>query len=170
MTISLSWHHPHYSDDEINAPIERVLSENIMMAMSTVSMDGETPRSWINSMYFAYADDLTFYILTYPTSEHIHNITVNPSVALAIASMQAPDQYKVGLQITGTCDAVDDAELVRATAVYAERFGWLGDFVRSADDWKTTTLVSRLYKITPERVKMFTERHIGTEMWIDLRL
>ncbi len=170
MAISLSWHHPHYSDDDINTPIDRILSENIMMAMSSVSMHDKTPRSWINSIYFAYADDLTFYILTYPTSEHIRNITVNPSVALAIASPQVPDQYKVGLQIAGTCTAVKNSEIVRATAIYATRFPWLGDFIRDIADWETTTLVSRLYKITPQRIKMFTERQIGTEMWIDLRL
>ena len=171
MRIALTWNHPSYRDAEINEPIERVLSTNIMMSMATVHMrDDGVPESWINSMYFAYTEDLIFYILTYPTAEHVHNLMHNPSVALAIASQQPPDKHKVGLQIGGTCVPVPDDELAVATKVYAERFPWLRDFVRSAEDWQTTSLVSRLYKVTPRRIKVFSERQIGTEMWLELHV
>lgn len=170
MKLILQWNNQTHSDADINAPIEKVLDENLMMAMATVDMTERKPQSWINSMYFAYTPDMTIYILTYPTAHHTHNIDENTSVALAIASAQGPDQYKVGLQIRGECVPVTDAELAEATEVYAARFPWIRDFVPSADAWAETTLVSRLYKITPKTIKVFSERQHGTEMWMELNV
>jgi uncharacterized protein YhbP (UPF0306 family) len=59
----------------------RLLKKNAPCAFATVTPDG---RAYANTAYLVYSRSLEIYFLSHPESVHCHNVTSNPTMAIAV--------------------------------------------------------------------------------------
>ncbi len=157
-----------YPDEMIEKSIKGILEHNILLSMASINEN----EAWINAGYYAFDEHLNIYYLTPPSSQHAKNLEMNPSVAVSVfdSHQTDPTKPKQGLQIFGTWSLVDATSLPRVTLLYAKRFPWLGSFIKHPLDWTKKILESRLYQITPKRIKIFDEPTFGEETWVEITI
>src|ERR687887_2500648 len=126
---------------------ESLLEASTLCAISTVSPRG---RAYVNTAYFAWAQDLRIIWCSMPHARHSRNLRANPSVAIAVYdSGQTWGKPDRGIQLFGEARACsEDAE-----AVYAARFARY-----EPEEFGSY----RFYELVPRRVKLFDERALGS--------
>ncbi|HVX92658.1 MAG TPA: pyridoxamine 5'-phosphate oxidase family protein [Candidatus Dojkabacteria bacterium] len=155
------------SDDKILSIILGILKDTTLASMSTVD---DMQQPWINTFFFNFDDDLNFYLLTSPQTRHGENIKKNNRVAINIFdSHQKPSDKKKGVFVQGTCEqVVNPIDLVKGLVIYGERFGKI-EGIKDVKDFAKLGWESRLYKVVPNYIKLFTEE-TGEEKYIDIFL
>lgn len=168
MQLALQFHHPQYSDEQINKSLSEILESNTLLSMATLK-DGHEP--WINTVYYTYNEKLEFYFMTPTDTQHCINLKTNHSVAVSVFdSHQQPTDKKRGLQLFGAWELATGLVLEEGTQLYAARFPWLSNYIKETKDWETTTLHSRIYVIHTKNIKIFDEGIFGPETWVTSRL
>jgi len=113
-----------FSHERIRRSIARILWENVLCSMSTVTR-GNRPH--INTVYFCYTSDLELYFLSDPSSRHCRNLERDPSLAMTIfRSAQEWGGQDRGLQLFGTCRRTRGRGASEAEQHYAARFSPYG--------------------------------------------
>ncbi len=142
------------SPERLLAAAIRILDANVLCAIATMTATG---GSHINTAYFCYSDDLELYFLSHPESRHGRNLSATPSAAVAVYSSTqtwgGPDR---GLQLFGTCGAVDGRVLERAERFYRERFPRFADL--PAED---LARAYRLYRFQAKELKVLDDEEFG---------
>lgn len=168
MKIKLSFNNKIFSDNQINQSINEILSSNTLFSMASIK---DKSKSWVNTVYFAYGDQLVFYFLTPPTAQHSKNIEANNSVAVSVFdSHQAVTGKKRGLQIFGTCHLARGQEVKEGIKVYGSRFPSFASRVHSANDFEKLKMESRIYVVIPHMIKIFDEVIFGEEKWVTIKV
>jgi uncharacterized protein YhbP (UPF0306 family) len=149
-TLKRSW-----NDKNALRSIYRILGENLLCSMSTVTKEN---KAHINIAYFAYAKKgrLEIFYLSYPDSMHSKNLLLNPSMGMAIYnSNQEWGARDRGMQLLGKCKEAKGAVRERAESFYSARYRkyaeWRKDFAKERG-----TFELRFYRFIP-RVAMFLD-------------
>jgi uncharacterized protein YhbP (UPF0306 family) len=147
----------------VRASLFRILNENVLCSMATVTSDYQ---AYVNTAYFSYSENLELYFVSHPGSGHCRNLETNPSMAMTVfSSSQAwgsPDQ---GLQLFGTCALARGADAIKALNSYAGRFPTYMGWQRSLspeDPGKNY----QLYRFLGNRVKVFDEHAWGKPLTV----
>ena len=142
---------------DLKSEIDEYLKTQRLMAVATY---GKSP--WIANVYYVHDADLNLYFLSKHWREHCQAIEADNRVTAAIADSHQPI-YKPqkGLQISGTAQPVNIISRLEWmfkmwNKLVAGREGeQLSDPIKFLDAG-----TSKIYKITPSRIKFF-----NTELW-----
>jgi uncharacterized protein len=157
-----------FSDERIRRSIARILRENVLCSMSTVT-PGNRPH--INTAYFCYTSDLELYFLSDPSSRHSQNLERNPSLAMTIfRSAQEWGGQDRGLQLFGICRRTRGRGAGDAERCYAARFSPYRKWMKGlspAERRQAALLRSyAFYRFLPSRIKILDEREFGGAMFV----
>jgi uncharacterized protein len=131
-----------------------LLDGSMLCAVATVSSRG---RAHVNTVYFAWDDELTLVWLSDPEAQHSRNVRGGGSAAVAVfdstQSWGGPDR---GIQLFGSArEAGRAAE--EAESVYARRF----------PGYDRAELAGyRFYRFRPRRIKLFHEEALGSGVFV----
>ncbi len=121
----------------------------------SVATYGEYP--WIANVYYVHDSDLNLYFLSKHWREHCKAIELNSKVAVAIADSSQPIyRPQIGLQISGTAAPVNIISSLKwmfkmwNKLIAEEKGEKLSDPKKFLDAG-----LSKVYKITPKRIKFF---------------
>src|SRR2546422_8958446 len=160
MTIQIL--HEKFSNHRVRQSILRLLEENALCSISTV-----TPRNraYINTAYFAYSENVELFLYSYPDSQHSKNLERNTSMAITIfRSAQAWGNPDRGMQLFGSCKEAHGKLAVRAERTYASRFPafkkWKDDLEREEG------FGLQAYRFMPASVKLLDEPKFGGGVFI----
>lgn len=133
------------------------------MALSTMGA-----HIWICWVFFLIDDDLNIYFIS-PDSQHTRDIKKNSEVACAISNTQQDTfSSKKGVQIYGK------AEQLKGPVQLKWFFNMWKDVISLESDFFTyqnyldKVVTSRVYKITPEKIKWYNEDLDDEEYIFDL--
>lgn len=157
-----------FSDERIRRSISRILRENVLCSISTVSPGN---RAHVNTAYFCYTPELTLYFLSDPSSRHCRNLERNDSVAMTIfRSAQEWGGQDRGLQLFGVCRRTSGRGTVEAERFYAARFSPYDKWMKGmspAERRQAALLQSYVfYRFLPRRVKILDEREFGGAIFV----
>lgn len=148
----------------VERSVNRVLEETSLCAWSTVTGDG---KAHVNIGYFAYSDQLEFFLLSHPNSLHCRNIEANDSMAVAVfASTQHWTDPGRGIQFFGACTRTSGGDAARAERIYGQRFS-------AFLEWKAAIRPIdagygyRLYRFVAERLKILDEPEFGDAVFVE---
>lgn len=136
----------------------RSLAGDLLEASTLCAIATVTPRgaAYVNTAYFAWADDLRIVWLSEPRARHSRNVRANGSAAVAVYDAgQTWGEADRGIQLFGEVRAGGpDAE-----AVYARRFSRYED-----------AGAYRFYELLPQRLKLFDEPSLGSGTFVTARV
>lgn len=142
---------------DLKKQIDNYLKTQRLMSVATY---GDYP--WIANVYFIHDKDLNLYFLSKHWREHCVAIEKNPKVAVAIVdSHQLIYKPQIGIQLYGTAKSVSAiSKLEWMFKIWNKLIaGSKGE--KLADPKKFMDAgVSKVYKITPKRIKFF-----NTNLW-----
>lgn len=151
------------SYNKVRRSIFRILNDNVLCSMATVSDNG---RAHINTAYFSFTADLELYFLSHPDSTHCRNLATNPSMAVSVFSSEqswsGPDQ---GVQLFGTCRQTRGSLVKQAVRSYGGRF-------RQYAKWNLRLKPNgsareyRFYRFVPTYIKVFDEAAFGDAVFV----
>ncbi len=135
------------------------LKDHKLMAIAT---HGDFP--WIATVYYTFDDNLSLYFLSNPNTLHCQHIHKNNKVAVSIAdSRQNINQLKKGLQISGIAEQISDIEKIKHALKIWKDFLKVEDRELSYENMIKKVITSRIYKITPKRIKLFNQELFNVE-------
>lgn len=156
-----------FTDRRVKRSLFRILKENKLCSMATVSPDRE---AHINTAYFAYSHEPELFFVSYPDSIHCQNLLKNPSMAMTVfSSKQTWGRADTGVQLFGTCREAKGQLIRKAERTYAKRFPRLFE-------WKNRTtkeegaFLLRFFRFVPRNAKIFDEAEFGGGVFIIVRL
>lgn len=137
--------------------LEYLKSQDLMI----LATDGPTA----STLYYGIDDDLNFYIVTSPTSEHGKRFAKNPNVACVIVDTNQKmfaTKHKNGVQVKGSAKQITDIERMRkALNVWAHANKEMAEkFFKNISEgkWK-----DRVFVIKPKEIKWFNEELYGEQ-------
>jgi uncharacterized protein YhbP (UPF0306 family) len=150
--------------ERVERSVNRVLDETSLCAWSTVTRG---KKAHVNIGYFAYSDELEFFLLSHPSSVHCRNVEANSSMAVAVfASTQRWTDPGRGIQFFGTCARAAGADAARAELVYGQRFSAFAAWkaaIKPAD----AESGYRFYRFLAEKLKVLDESELGEAVFVE---
>ena len=129
---------------------ERILASNLYMTLATA--DG-TGVPWASPVWYAPSADRTeLYWVSRPQTRHSRNLAARPELAIVIFDSTVPVYTGQAVYNAAIGGIVPDADLERATGVFAERSRAEGE------DWTVTDVQA------PAELRLY--RAIVRERWI----
>ena len=148
---------PVHRSMNLKQEIDNYLKSQRLMSVATY---GDIP--WIANVYYVHDKDLSLYFLSKHWREHCKAIDENEKVAVAIADSSQPI-YKPqkGLQINGMAKSVNIISSLQWMFKMWNKLiaGAKGEKLSDPKKFLDAGL-SKVYKITPKRIKFF-----NTELW-----
>ncbi|MEK7105510.1 MAG: pyridoxamine 5'-phosphate oxidase family protein [Patescibacteria group bacterium] len=92
--------------EDVRKLIEEALEKGYLMSLATV--DGAGP--WASLVVFIYDKDFNLYWLSLPTRRHSIAIEADPRAAATITSVSKRDDEKIGLQVQGHAERVQNVD------------------------------------------------------------
>lgn len=137
--------------------IDKYLGTQKLMSVATF---GGTP--WIANVYFVHDKELNLYFLSKHWREHCLAIEKNNQVAVAIADSHQPIfKPQKGIQVMGTAKSVNVISSLEWMFKMWNKLIAQSKGERLTDPKKfLEARTSKIYKITPKRIKFF-----NTELW-----
>jgi hypothetical protein len=74
------------------------------------------------------------------------------------------------LQLFGTCEQVNESQLVDAIQLFTQRFPDFGKAITSPEDFHAGKTERKLFSISVQRLKLVDEPHLGRRNYISLTL
>ncbi len=147
----------------VQRSVHRLLSENLLCSMASVTADG---CAHINTAYFCYSPELEIYFLSHQKALHCKNILSNPSMAMAVfSSNQSWGSSDSGLQLFGTCKKAIGREAIKADQLYGKRFAeynaWKADLASDSLGQEY-----RFYRFVTAELKVFDEKELGAGTFV----
>ena len=129
------------------------LKQHKLMQVATF---GDFP--WIANVYYAFDNDLNLYFLSGEQTLHCKQIMQNEKVAVAIVdSRLGLHDKQIGLQMWGVAKKVSDIEKLRyALAMWKQVLNEKDDDL-SAENILNNVVKSRVWRIAPKRIKIFSK-------------
>lgn len=148
---------------KVKRSVLRLLRENVLFSMATVTVEG---RAHVNTVYFAWSEDLDLFFLSHPGSLHCRNLARNPSMSAAVfSSEQTWGHSDRGVQLFGTCARATGALAGKAERLYGRHFRgfprwWAG---LAADD---AAREYRFYRFAVRSLKVIDDRAFGGAVFV----
>ena len=153
---------------ELTELVRGILEDNRLCAMSTVNRDG---TAHVNTAFFCWDPDWRLFFTSSVGAIHSINVIERSSMAVTVYdSRQEWDDWKVGLQLFGSCTVARDAEGRLGAQLYKRRFPayakWRDTVGRAvvADD------VAGFYVFVPDALKVLHEEVLGEENFVSVSL
>ncbi|OGY39552.1 MAG: hypothetical protein A2418_03300 [Candidatus Brennerbacteria bacterium RIFOXYC1_FULL_41_11] len=130
------------------------LKTNKLMSVATF---GSYP--WIANVYYVFDDEMNLYFLSGEKTLHCQQISQNEKVAVAIVdSHQGFHDKQIGLQMWGIAKKVSDLEKLRyVLGMWKQALNEKDDNL-SAEHIINNVIKSRVYRISPKRIKIFSKQ------------
>ena len=130
------------------------LKQHNLMQLATY---GES-HPWIASVYYSFDQDLNLYFLSSPKTIHCKQIKENSQVSVAITnSSQSISGDKKGLQLYGHAEQISDvAKIKHSLHLWKQQLG-VTDESLSYENMAKKVISSKMYKITPKKIKFFNQ-------------
>jgi len=139
--------------------LQNYLNSERLMAIAT---QGE--HLWAATVYYVSDDDLNLYFISPPNSEHIEHIQQNNNIACAIAdSHQSAAKPKVGLQLFGIASEETDLERVKWMLKMYNKLHPTTKEKLNFENFQSKVMTSRVYKVSPTKIKFFNQELFGDE-------
>lgn len=147
----------------------RILEDSTLCSIATWSRE---TGPHINTAYFAYSRDLSFYFLSHPDSVHGRNLRTHPEMAMTVfRSDQRWGTSNRGVQLFGPGREVRGSAARVAERAYAKRFPLLRRWARSRTEESRALAVQvrsyRFYRFLPSRVKILDEAVFGGAVLVE---
>lgn len=148
---------------DTTATLKKIIAENNFMVIAT----SDDKKPWISPVFFATADDKTFYWHSGKDTKHSHIIARNPHIAVVIFNSTNPEIP--GLYMKGKAVEVGDEELAESLEILFSK--------APMDDQKRKDILSRtedfqgegklrLYKFVAEQFYLSNSKR-WHEKWLD---
>jgi len=165
--LLIHFDHPQYLDTVLGESITGLLDDCTEFALATTNGD----KAHISIAHFAYNRVLDLYILTPPYSQHIKNLDINPSVALAIWDAKKRfGEEKREIIAFGACERVQKLDMANALRQYSQRFRGLLEIVKHPMDFAKGATDSRLFVVKVSEIRLLDEQRFGKEKYIYLKI
>ena len=139
---------------ELPASLREFISAQNTLTLATLNADG-TPHAC--DLFYAHADDLTFYFLSDPKTAHIRNLEREPRVSAALHGASRGWQEIRGVQVGGTARRVAQlGERARGYSLYIAKFAFVSQWlptVGALGQLHKSLGVVELYQIAPHWVR-----------------
>src|SRR5437660_6263418 len=90
---------PKFASDQLEVAVRVILKRTALWSMATVNSKNECH---INTAYFSYDDDLTFYFVSDLKTQHSKNLKYSACAAVTVFDSRQPwDSFHKGLQLFG---------------------------------------------------------------------
>lgn len=127
-------------------------SERLM----TIATQGE--HIWVATVYYISDNDLNLYFISPPDSEHVKHIKSNSEVACAIAnSNQGAGKLKIGLQLYGNASEEKGLDTIKWMLKMYNKLHPTTKDALNFRNFQSRIMTSRVYKITPKKIKFFNQ-------------
>lgn len=129
------------------------------MTIATIAQDG---KPYVSTVYFAHSVEKNeIYFLSKYHREHSKHILNKNNVAVAIVDQsQEPSENKTGLQIQGVSQMIAVEEAKAARIIYNTKIPQIEVTDAEVEDG---TDGHKLWKITPQKIKIWDESQYGGE-------
>jgi len=129
------------------------LNTQKLMSVATFT---DTP--WAACVYYVTDNDLNFYFVSPPTSEHAQALEKNSQVACTIYnSGQNVEDKKIGVQLWGNSEKVSGIGQLKWFFKMWAKINPGNKEKINYKNYDTKVISSKVYKITPKRIKFFNE-------------
>ncbi len=141
------------NNQQVLKHVKEFVKSRYQMVLAT---NGEHP--WIATLYYSVDDKLNFYFLSDPKTLHCRHIAKNPKVAFSIAdSPQPPGSQKQGIQLYGLAHEVSGRQkIVHALSLWRKTLN-VSDEAYTYHGMVKKLIEGRMYKVTPVKIKYFSE-------------
>jgi len=139
--------------EQLKIDLHQYLDKHSLMALSTCS-----DNPWVCFVYYIVDKDFNFYFISPPDSKHAMDIVDNATVAAGVAdSRQKVEDIKMGVQMQGTAEEVSSLGKVEwFFKMWAKLYPGNKDKL-NFENYRTSVILSKVYKITPSKIKWFNE-------------
>lgn len=128
----------------------------------TLATHGE--HLWAATVFYVSDDDLNLYFISPPDAEHVEQINVNSEVACAIAdSHQKAGEPKLGLQLYGHASEEKGLETLKWMFKMYNKLHPTTKEKLNFDNFQSKVMTSRVFKVTPKKIKFFNQELFGDE-------
>ena len=148
--------------------VQGILDETVLCSMSTVNEDG---TAHVNTAFFCADSEWRLFFISSNDTRHSRNIVTRSSLAVAVFdSHQDWDDWKIGLQMFGTCGVARGRDGSLAAKLYKKRFPayarWLHALGRAVGHSSAPTF----FMFVPESLKVLHEEELGEETFVTISL
>lgn len=157
-----------YSEVALRPLVQGILDKVSLCAMSSVNTDG---TAHANTAFYCVDSEWCIYFVSDKEAKHSRNVALHPSMAITVYdSSQGWDDWKVGLQLFGTCSLVDGGDVRAASRLYKERFPAYARWLHSAGLAVGHSSAPVFYRFVPHSLKLLCEDVLGEEVFVAVRL
>jgi uncharacterized protein YhbP (UPF0306 family) len=143
--------------------ILKYIRTNKLMALSTMGR-----HIWTCWVFFLIDDDFTLYFIS-PDSQHTRDIKNNDEVACAITdTTQDPACKKVGIQIYGKAEQIKGPQQLKWFFNMWKKVIASSEKLLTYDNYLKKAFSSKVYKVTPIKVKWFNQNLENEEYLLKL--
>lgn len=136
------------------------LKKHNMMSLATCNENNIS----VCTVYYAMDDSWNFYVVTPEETTHAQHVLKNSNVACSVAdTTQDVVDTKIGAQIYGNMEKITDLSIIKAAITYWNNINIGISDVINFDSIKNKAIESRIWKITPTKIKFFNESLYGNE-------
>lgn len=123
--------------------------------MSVSTYDEHLWTAWV---YYVIDDDFNLYFVSQPDTDHCKSILKNGEIACAIAdSHQNVTDKKVGAQLYGVAQQLTNVGQLRWMLNLWNKINPGIDKVINLKNMQTKVIKSRVFKVTPKKIRWFNE-------------
>ena len=148
--------------------VQGILEDVGLCTMSTVNADG---TAHVNTAFFCVDSEWRMFFVSKEEAKHSTNIRERSSVAVAVCrSDQSWDDWKVGVQLFGTCVVARGPDFRVGSRLYKQRFPAYAKWVHALGRASGSSDVPRFFMFVPESVKLLHEEVLGEENFVTITL
>lgn len=140
--------------------VREILQEVKLGSIATCDLG----KPWAANVFFAFDAEFNVYFTSRWSRRHSQNIIKTKRAAFAVGNQKFNFGEKVtGVQMEGTCNALDGKDAQKAFDVYSKRFPHAKRilqvelFTKKASDYQEGEVINRIWKLSPTLIKVFDE-------------
>lgn len=148
--------------------VQGVLDKVTLCTMATVNQDD---TAHINTAFFCVDSAWRLFFISSESAQHSRNIKERSSMAVTVFdSNQAWDDWKIGLQLFGTCALARGRDATLGAKLYKKRFPDYAKWLHGLGRVVGCSGASPFFMFIPESLKILYEEVLGEETFVTLTL
>ena len=157
-----------HSSIPLHPLVQEILDGVTLCSMATVNQDN---TAHVNTAFFCVDSAWRLFFVSSESARHSRNIKERSSMAVAVFdSDQDWDDWKVGLQLFGTCTVARGRDAALGAKLYKKRFPsykkWLHELGRAVGH----SGAPPFFMFIPHSLKVLHEDVLGEEMFVTITL
>lgn len=157
-----------HSSIRLRPLVQEVLDEVTLCTMSTVNEDG---TAHVNTAFYCVDSEWRIFFVSREDTQHSINIKERSSMAVAIfQSDQTWDDWKMGLQLFGTCAVTGRRDGGLGATLYKKRFPAYAKWLHALGRGIGYSGAPPFFMFIPESIKVLHEEVLGEENFVNVNL